>query len=103
MHSMQYNLDGQKLCLILNKTEYIQDSWLACVLNEQLLITYYLFSTTRARAATATTTTSAASAISNSNESYCTFTLASDVTAGGLPSEQEIAKDLESNDDEVSV
>jgi hypothetical protein len=39
--------------------------------------------------------------ISNSNESYCTFTLASDVTAGGLPSEAEIAKDLESNDDNV--
>jgi hypothetical protein len=38
----------------------------------------------------------------NSNESYCTFTLASDVTAGGLPSEAEIAKDLESNDDNVS-
>lgn len=37
----------------------------------------------------------------NSNESYCTFTLASDVTAGGLPSEEEIAKDLESNDQEV--
>jgi hypothetical protein len=39
--------------------------------------------------------------VSNSNESYCTFTLASDVTAGGLPSEAEIAKDLESNDDSV--
>ena len=39
----------------------------------------------------------------NSNESYCTFTLASDVTAGGLPSEAEIAKDLESNDDNVSI
>ena len=38
----------------------------------------------------------------NSNESYCTFTLASDVTAGGLPSEDEIAKDLESSDDKVS-
>jgi len=38
----------------------------------------------------------------NSNESYCTFTLASDVTAGGLPSEDEIAKDLESNDNNVS-
>lgn len=38
---------------------------------------------------------------SNSNESYCTFTLASDVTAGGLPSEAEIAKDLESNDANV--
>lgn len=38
----------------------------------------------------------------NSNETYCTFTLASDVTAGGLPSEAEIAKDLESNDDNVS-
>jgi hypothetical protein len=39
----------------------------------------------------------------NSNESYCTFTLASDVTAGGLPSEAEIAKDLESTDDNVSA
>ena len=39
----------------------------------------------------------------NSNESYCTFTLASDVTAGGLPSEAEIAKDLESSDDNVSA
>ena len=38
----------------------------------------------------------------NSNESYCTFTLASDVTAGGLPSEDEIRKDLESTDDNVS-
>ena len=38
----------------------------------------------------------------NSNESYCTFTLASDVTAGGLPSEDEIAKDLESSDNNVS-
>jgi hypothetical protein len=37
----------------------------------------------------------------NSNESYCTFTLASDVTAGGLPSEEEIAKDLESSDANV--
>ncbi len=37
----------------------------------------------------------------NSNESYCTFTLASDVTAGGLPSEEEIAKQLESNDPKV--
>ena len=37
----------------------------------------------------------------NSNESYCTFTLPSDVTAGGLPSEEEIAKDLESSDDQV--
>jgi hypothetical protein len=37
----------------------------------------------------------------NSNESYCTFTLALDVTAGGLPSEEEIAKDLESNDTQV--
>jgi hypothetical protein len=35
---------------------------------------------------------------SNANETYCTFTLASDVTAGGLPSEADIAKDLESND-----
>jgi hypothetical protein len=39
---------------------------------------------------------------SNSNESYCTFTLASDVTAGGLPSEADIAKDLESTDENVS-
>lgn len=38
---------------------------------------------------------------SNANESYCTFTLAPDVTAGGLPSEEEIAKDLESTDDNV--
>ena len=37
----------------------------------------------------------------NSNETYCTFTLASDVTAGGLPSEEDIAKDLESTDDNV--
>jgi hypothetical protein len=36
-----------------------------------------------------------------SNESYCTFTLSSDVTAGGLPSEEEIANDLESNDPKV--
>jgi hypothetical protein len=34
----------------------------------------------------------------NSNEIACYFTLASDVTAGGLPSEGEIAKDLESSD-----
>jgi hypothetical protein len=39
----------------------------------------------------------------NSNESYCTFTLALDVTAGGLPSEEEIAKDLESRDTNVSM
>ena len=39
----------------------------------------------------------------NSNESYCTFTLASDVTAGGLPSEEEIAKQLESNDPKVCL
>lgn len=36
--------------------------------------------------------------MANANEAYCTFTLASDVTAGGLPSEAEIAKDLESSD-----
>lgn len=41
------------------------------------------------------------SAATNSNESYCTFTLASDVTAGGLPSEEEIANQLESNDPQV--
>lgn len=41
------------------------------------------------------------SVATNSNESYCTFTLASDVTAGGLPSEEEIAKQLESNDNKV--
>lgn len=40
-------------------------------------------------------------AATNSNESYCTFTLASDVTAGGLPSEEEIAKQLESNDPKI--
>jgi hypothetical protein len=39
--------------------------------------------------------------VTNSNESYCTFTLPSDVAAGGLPSQEEIAKDLESNDTEV--
>lgn len=39
----------------------------------------------------------------NANETYCTFTLASDVTAGGLPLEDEIAKDLESNDATVST
>jgi hypothetical protein len=38
----------------------------------------------------------------NANETYCTFTLASDVTAGGLPSEDAIAKDLESHDTEAS-
>ena len=38
----------------------------------------------------------------NSNEAYCTFTLASDVTAGGLPSEAEIRKDLEDHDPKVS-
>eukprot|EP00536_Pseudo-nitzschia_multiseries_P005570 jgi/Psemu1/254613/estExt_Genewise1Plus.C_1050036 len=38
---------------------------------------------------------------SSSIESHCTFTLASDVTAGGLPSEADIARDLESNDDNV--
>ena len=37
----------------------------------------------------------------NSNESHCTFTLASDVTAGGLPSEEEISKDLENTDPKV--
>lgn len=41
--------------------------------------------------------------MTNSNETYCTFTLANDVTAGGLPSEEEIAKDLESNDASVST
>jgi hypothetical protein len=41
------------------------------------------------------------SVASNANESYCTFTLAPDVTAGGLPSEEEIAKDMESTDDAV--
>eukprot|EP00980_Cylindrotheca_fusiformis_P007366 scaffold1525_cov142-Cylindrotheca_fusiformis.AAC.166 len=40
---------------------------------------------------------------SNSNETYCTFTLASDVTAGGLPSEADIAKDLESSDPNVGA
>ena len=37
----------------------------------------------------------------SSIETYCTFTLAADVTAGGLPSEEDIAKDLESSDDNV--
>ena len=49
------------------------------------------------------TLTNTMSAASNSNESYCTFTLASDVTAGGLPSEEEIAKQLESNDPKVCM
>jgi hypothetical protein len=40
---------------------------------------------------------------SSAIESHCTFTLASDVTAGGLPSEDEIARDLESNDDRVRL
>lgn len=39
----------------------------------------------------------------NSNESYCTFTLAGDVTAGGLPSEADIRKDLEDNDPKVKI
>ena len=43
------------------------------------------------------------SAATNSNESYCTFTLASDVTAGGLPSEEEIARQLESSDPKVRL
>lgn len=38
----------------------------------------------------------------NANESYCTFTLAGDITAGGLPSEADIRKDLEDNDPKVS-
>jgi len=37
----------------------------------------------------------------NSNESYCTFTLAGDVTTGGLPSEAQIFKQLEDNDPQV--
>eukprot|EP00560_Eucampia_antarctica_P000545 CAMPEP_0197833902 /NCGR_PEP_ID=MMETSP1437-20131217/20509_1 /TAXON_ID=49252 ORGANISM="Eucampia antarctica, Strain CCMP1452" /NCGR_SAMPLE_ID=MMETSP1437 /ASSEMBLY_ACC=CAM_ASM_001096 /LENGTH=975 /DNA_ID=CAMNT_0043438221 /DNA_START=34 /DNA_END=2961 /DNA_ORIENTATION=+ len=40
-------------------------------------------------------------AATNAIESYCTFTLASDVTAGGLPSEEQISKDLEDNDPKV--
>uniref|UniRef100_A0A7S3L9L6 Coatomer subunit beta n=1 Tax=Amphora coffeiformis TaxID=265554 RepID=A0A7S3L9L6_9STRA len=43
----------------------------------------------------------AGSTPSNANESYCTFTLAPDVTVGGLPSQEEIAKDLESTDANV--
>ena len=46
---------------------------------------------------------SATAAAANANEAYCTFTLASDVTAGGLPSEQEISKDLESTNTSVSL
>ncbi|KAL3777483.1 hypothetical protein ACHAWO_007353 [Cyclotella atomus] len=41
------------------------------------------------------------STATNANESYCTFTLASDTTAGGLPSQEEIAKQLESNDPKI--
>jgi len=39
----------------------------------------------------------------NSIESYCTFTLSQDTTAGGLPSQDDIAKDLESNDPQVKI
>ncbi len=39
----------------------------------------------------------------NAIESHCTFTLAADVTAGGLPSEEQISKDLEDNDPKVSI
>jgi hypothetical protein len=42
------------------------------------------------------------STATNANESYCTFTLAGDMTAGGLPSEADIRKDLENNDPKVS-
>ena len=38
----------------------------------------------------------------NANETYCTFTLAGDVTAGGLPCEADIRKDLEDSDPKVS-
>ena len=38
----------------------------------------------------------------NSNESYCTFTLAGDVTTGGLPGEAQIRTQLEDNDPQVS-
>lgn len=37
----------------------------------------------------------------NANETYCTFTLPGDMTAGGLPSEADIRKDLEDNDPKV--
>jgi hypothetical protein len=39
----------------------------------------------------------------NANETYCTFTLPGDMTAGGLPSEADIRKDLEDNDPKVSI
>lgn len=37
----------------------------------------------------------------NANETYCTFTLAGDVTAGGLPCEADIRRDLEDSDPKV--
>jgi hypothetical protein len=37
----------------------------------------------------------------NANENYCTFTLGADTTAGGLPSQEEISKQLESSNPEV--
>ena len=39
----------------------------------------------------------------NSNESYCTFTLPGDLNSGGLPSEADIRKDLEDNDPQVRL
>ena len=33
----------------------------------------------------------------NSNDDYCSFTLPSDLSQGGLPSEADICKDLESS------
>lgn len=40
--------------------------------------------------------------VNNSIESYCTFTLAGDVTTGGLPGEAQIRKQLEDSDPQVS-
>eukprot|EP00588_Corethron_pennatum_P010419 CAMPEP_0194266752 /NCGR_PEP_ID=MMETSP0169-20130528/1552_1 /TAXON_ID=218684 /ORGANISM="Corethron pennatum, Strain L29A3" /LENGTH=950 /DNA_ID=CAMNT_0039007509 /DNA_START=102 /DNA_END=2954 /DNA_ORIENTATION=- len=41
--------------------------------------------------------------MASSNELYCTFTLASDVTAGGLPSQEDICKDLEDHDTKIKI
>jgi len=40
-------------------------------------------------------------ASNNSNETHCTFTLANDTISGGLPSEEDIRKDLENKDQQV--
>lgn len=71
-------------------------SWrMACAANDLAAVLFSLLSSL------ITATMNAGSTPSNANESYCTFTLAPDVTVGGLPSQEEIAKDLESTDTNV--